>query len=72
MNYALITLYRLQFSVGTMCRLMRVHPSEFYTWLKNPLSKRASENKRQTDLLLRGWEESGKVCGYPKLHGDRL
>lgn len=53
MKYAFIALHRLQFSVRTMCRLLRVHPSGFYTWLKNPLSRRANEDKRQTDLLLK-------------------
>lgn len=33
--------------------------------MKSPLSRRASEDKGQTDLLLRAWEESGKVYGYP-------
>ncbi|MDQ1199332.1 hypothetical protein QE435_005089 [Rhizobium sp. SORGH_AS 787] len=55
-----------------MCRLLRVHPSGLYVWLKNPLSGRANEDKRQTDLLLKAWEESGKVYGYRKLHGDLL
>jgi len=32
----------------------------------------ASEDKRQTDLLLKAWEESGKVYGYRKLHNDLL
>jgi hypothetical protein len=67
-KYAFIALHRLRFSVRTMCRLLRVHPSGIYTWLKNPLSRRANEDKRQTDLLLRTWEESGKVYGYRKLH----
>ena len=62
-KYAFIALHRLQFSVRTMCRLLRVHPSGFYTGLKNPLSRRAIEDKRQTDLLLTAWEESGKVYG---------
>ena len=72
MKYAFIALHRLQFSVRTMCRLLRVHPSGFYAWLKNPLSRRASEDKRQTDLLEKAWEESGKVYGYRKLHDDLL
>jgi putative transposase len=55
-----------------MCRLLRVHPSGFYAWLKSPLSRRASEDKRQIDLLLKAWEESGKVYGYRKLHDDLL
>lgn len=72
MKYAFIAVHRLSFSVRTMCRLLHVHPSGFYAWLKNPLSKRASEDKRQTDLLLQAWEESGKVYGYRKLHDDLL
>ncbi len=72
MKYAFIALHRLQLSVRTMCRLMRAHPSGFYTWLKNPLSRRANEDKRQTDLLLKAWEESGNVYGYRKLHDDLL
>ena len=72
MKYAFIALHRLQFSVRTMCRLLRVHPSGFYAWLKDPLSRRASEDRRQTDLLLKAWEESGKVYGYRKLHDDLL
>jgi putative transposase len=71
-KYAFIALHRLRFSVRTMCRLLRVHPSGFYTWLKNPLSRRANEDKRQADLLLRTWEESGKVYGYRKLRDALL
>lgn len=72
MKYAFIALHRLRFSVRTMCRLLHVHPSGFYAWLKNPSSKRASEDKRQTALLFQAWEESGKVYGYRKLHDDFL
>lgn len=72
MKYAFIALHRLQFSVRTMCRLPRVHPCGFYAWLKNPLSRRANQDKRQTDLLLKAREESGKVYGYRKLHDGLL
>ncbi len=72
MKYAFIALHRLQFSVRTMCRLLRVHPSGFYAWLKAPLSKRAIEDRRQTELLRSSWEDSGKVYGYRKLHDDLL
>ena len=53
-----------------MCRVLLVHPSGFYSWLKNPLSKRAIEVQRQTKLIKEAWEESGKVYGYRKLHDD--
>ena len=55
-----------------MCRCLRIHPSGFYAWLKNPLSKRAREDVRQTELIRTAWKDSGKVYGYRKLHDDLL
>ena len=72
MRYAFVAEHRQQFSVRAMCRCLRIRPSGFYAWLKNPLSRRANEAKRQTELLLKAWEESGKVYGYRKLHDDLL
>ena len=59
MRYAFIVADRAVFSVRTMCRCLRVHPSGLSAWLKTPLSKRA-------------WQLSGKVYGYRKLHDDLL
>jgi len=70
MKYAFIQAHRPVFSIRAMCRGLRVHPSGFYAWLKSPFSKRAIEDKRQTDLLKEAWEDSGKVYGYRKLHDD--
>ncbi len=70
MRYTFIDLHRPIFSIRAMCRCLRVHPSEFYAWLKNPLCKRAEEDQRQTKLIKESWEESGKVYGYRKLHDD--
>ena len=53
-----------------MCRCLRIQPSGFYAWLKTPLSQRAQEDRRQTELLQKAWAESGKVYGYRKLHDD--
>ncbi len=70
MKYAFVADHRSIFSVRTMCRCFRIHPSGFYAWFKKPLSKRAIEDERQTDLIKDAWEESGKVYGYRKLHDD--
>lgn len=53
-----------------MCRVLDVHPSGFYAWLKNPLSKRAREDQRQTGLIKQSWLESGGVYGYRKVYDD--
>ena len=72
MRYAFVAEHRSLFPVRTMCRCLRIHPSGFYAWLKNPLSKRAREDVRQTELIQKAWKESGKVYGYRKLHDDLL
>ena len=72
MRYAFIARHRSQHAVRAMCRCLRLHPSGFYAWLKNPLSRRAQEDARQTALIRKAWEESGKVYGYRKLHDDLL
>lgn len=53
-----------------MCRVLRVHHSGYYAWLKDPLSKRAKEDRRLTGLIKQAWLESGSVYGYRKIHDD--
>lgn len=64
MKYAFIRAHREEFGVRAMCRVLRVHFSGFYAWLKKPLSRRAQEDLRQTELIRQAWTESGKVYGY--------
>ena len=49
---------------------MRVHPSGYYAWLKEPHSKRHKENQRILGLIKQAWLESGCVYGYRKVHDD--
>jgi putative transposase len=70
--YAFVADHRPLFSVRATCHCLHIHPSGFYAWLKTPLSKRAKEDIRQTELIRKAWKESGKVYGYRKLHDDLL
>lgn len=70
MKFAFIRAHRAEFGVRAMCRVLRVHFSGFYAWLKEPLSRRARDDARQTELIRQAWSESGKVCGYRKLADD--
>ena len=70
MKYAFIEAHRAEFSVRSMCRVLMVHFSGFYAWIKQPLSPRGQEDGRQTDLIRQAWSDSGKVYGYRKLHDD--
>lgn len=51
MKYAFVAQHQKLFSVRTMCRLLRIHPSGFYAWLRTHLSKRACKDDRQIGLL---------------------
>jgi putative transposase len=53
-----------------MCRILKVHHSGFYAWLKAPLSNKAKDDNRLIGLLKQAWLESGCVYGYRKLHDD--
>ena len=44
--------------------------SGFYAWLIEPLSNRAREDARETELIRQAWAESAKVYGYRKLTDD--
>ena len=70
MKYAFIQVHQAVFRVRVMCRVLKVHHSGFYAWLKTPLSKRAKDDKRLIGLLKQAWLESGYVYGYRKLHDD--
>ena len=70
MRYAFIAGTRLVFAIRAMCRMLLVHPSGFYAWLREPLSQRALEDKRQTVLLKQAWDDSGEVYGYHCPAGD--
>ena len=62
--------HRAEFGVRAMCRVLRVHFSGFYAWHKEPLSRRAHDDVRQTELIRQAWFDSGKVYGYRKLADD--
>lgn len=68
--HAFVAEHRQIFSVRTMCRCLGIQVSGSYAWLKAPLSLRAKEDVRQTALIRKAWQDSGKVYSYRKLHDD--
>tara|TARA_B110001452_G_scaffold177938_1_gene149289 strand:- start:21 stop:845 length:825 start_codon:yes stop_codon:yes gene_type:complete len=53
-----------------MCRVLEIHPSGFYAWLKEPESKRAIEDKRLLGQIKQFWIESGFSYGYRNITLD--
>ena len=67
MKYAFIRAHHDEFGICAICRVLRVHFSGFYAWLKEPLSYRAQEDIRQNGLIRQAWADSGMAYGYRKL-----
>ena len=59
-RYAFVAKHRQQFTVRAMCRCLRIQASDLYASLKPPLSKRAREDARQTELISKAWKDSGR------------
>jgi len=49
-----------------MCRVMRVHRSGFYAWMKNPQSVRGKEDLRLLQLIRKSYDESNSIYRYIK------
>jgi putative transposase len=72
MRYAFIKNHRTEFRVTLMCRVLRVHRSGFYAWLKKPKSDRALEDERLLARIRYFWDESGQIYGSPRIYRDLL
>ena len=53
-----------------MCRVLKVHRSGFYAWLKAPLSRHQIEDNRLLGHIKQFWMESGFVYGYRNITID--
>ena len=53
-----------------MCRVLAVHPSGFYAWLKYPISNRAKANQRLVKLIKESWLGSGLTYGSRRIYQD--
>ena len=62
--------HRTEFRVTTMCRVLGIHRSGFYAWLRNPVSQRGAEDERLVGQIRHFWEESDGVYGSPRIFID--
>jgi putative transposase len=53
-----------------MCRVMQIHRSGFYAWLKQPKSERQREDERLLHQIKQCWLESGFAYGYRNITKD--
>ncbi|PSU25094.1 IS3 family transposase, partial [Photobacterium lutimaris] len=53
-----------------MCKVLGIHPSGYYAWLKQPDSRQEKRRKHLLGLIKQFWLESGGVYGYRKIYSD--
>ena len=53
-----------------MCRVLRVHRSGYYAWLKKPKSDRAIEDERLLEGIKASYKDSDGVYGSPRIFKD--
>ncbi len=53
-----------------LCRVLRVHRSGYYAWLKKPLSDRAVEDARLLVKIKQFHKDSGAAYGSPRIFKD--
>lgn len=59
-----------EFGLAAMCRVLGVHRSGYYAWLKEPASARDKDDRRLLGLIKHSWLESGSVYGHRKVTTD--
>jgi len=59
-----------EFSLAAMFRMLSVHRSGYYAWLKEPASDRDRDDQRLLGLIKHSWLESGSVYGHRKVTTD--
>lgn len=62
--------HRREFRLTTMCRVLRMHRSGFYAWVKSPQSRRATEDDRVLRKIRGFYHASGEAYGSPRVHRD--
>lgn len=69
-KYAFMRMHALEFRLCAMCRVLGVHRSGYYAWLRAPTSPRHREDQRLLGLAKHHWLASGGVYGYRKITLD--
>jgi len=71
-KYAFIQAHRTEFRLTSMCRVLKVHRSGFYAWLRDPLSARAKANHELTVKIREFHDQSMGIYGSPRIFRDLI
>jgi len=60
----------VEFRLSSMCRVLKVHRSGYYAWLREPLSPRAKINEALTLKIREFYDQSMGIYGSPRIFCD--
>jgi len=69
-KYAFIKEHRQEFRLLSMCRVLKVHRSGYYAWLKEPQSPRVLENAKLSEQIRYYYDQSMGIYGSPRIYHD--
>ena len=69
-KYAFIQAHRDEFRLSSMCRVLKVHRSGYYAWLKTPLSPRSIVNQSLSKQIRHFYDLSNGIYGSPRIFMD--
>ena len=70
MKYAFMQAHQIEFRLSSMCRVLKVHRSGYYAWLREPLSPRAKANETLTSQIREFYDQSMGIYGSPRIFCD--
>ena len=70
MKYACVTLYRREFPVRLMCRVLAVSASGYYAWRGRPTCAHAIADERLLVHIRAAYRESDGTYGAPRVHNE--
>lgn len=70
MKYAFMKAHQSEFRLISMCRVLKVHRSGYYAWLREPLSPRAKANEKLTTQIREFYDQSMGIYGSPRIFCD--
>ncbi len=62
--------HQIEFRLTSMCRVLKVHRSGYYAWLREPLSPRAKANEKLTSQIREFYDQSMGIYGSPRIFCD--
>jgi len=63
-------MFRGQFSIATMCRVLKVSKSGYYAWRERPESERSRTDRRLLVKIRAAHKSSKKRYGSPRIYKE--